>query len=290
MTARQILISRQLRHEGQSGRRNGAISAIARIVIRLLALSMVLILGTLGGCMTQVDGQSQVNVEEAVKNRVAAGLEYLRTNQPIEARQHLVRALELDDRSASTHNAMALLYRYEQDQAREEYHYQQALRADRNYSPARNNYGTLLYEQGRYADAIEQFRAAGEDPRSSSRAAAYANMGRTYVALGQKEEARQVFTRSLRIDPDAVLPFYELAKLHLDMDEPRAAQRYYQQYLDRIGQQTPRSIWLGIRIADGLGDLDQIASLELVLRQRFPSSAEFRAWQSWRNSERGPHE
>jgi len=148
----------------------------------------------------------------------------------------------------------------------------------------------LLYEQGRYADAIAQFRLAGEDPRSSSRAAAYANMGRSYQALGQLEEAQQAFSRSVRIDPDAVEPLYELARLHLAMGELRSAQRYYQQYLERIGQQTPRSIWLGIRIADRSGDLDQLASLELALRQRFPSSAEFRAWQSWRNSEGRPHE
>ena len=116
------------------------------------------------GCVTVDSGQREVKVDDAVTSRVAAGLQYMQQGNPSEARRHFSRALAHNDDSAVAHNAMALLYKYENDPEREEFHYKKALRADRNFAPALNNYGTMLYSRGAYQDALEKFERSANDP------------------------------------------------------------------------------------------------------------------------------
>lgn len=253
---------------------------------RVLLLTLLLFTGGFSGCVTTVDGAREVNIDEAVENRVAAGLEYLQLGQPSEARQHLSRAIDLDNRSAAAHNAMALLYRYERDPEREERHYRLALKADRDYAPAQNNLGTLLFNQDKYREALQQFERAAENPRNPSRGIALENVGRTYLALEMREEAMQAFNRAVRVNPQALVSLIELSKMYFDDDNLRAANGYYIEYLERAGQQSPSSLWLGIRIAAAMDDEDRVASYEMLLRQKFADTAEYRAWRAWRDKRR----
>ena len=245
-------------------------------------LVALLLMAFLSGCVRTYEGRGEVRVDEAVQNRVAAAMEYLQMGQPREARQHLTRALALDNRSVIAHNAMALVYQFEGDDKNEEHHYRQALRADRHFSPARNNYGTLLFRQERYSEALRQFKRAAADSAYGGRGIAYENMGRCYLAMDQREDARAAFNRALRLNPDAVRPLLELADIHFQDGQTRAAVNYYQQYISRGIEQNARTLWLGIRIAAAAGDGDSQASYELALRQRFPGSREYRAWRQWR--------
>lgn len=159
-----------------------------RRLIRLLLMSTAAL--ALAGCMVASGGR-EIKVDEAVQHRVAAGMEYLQLGKPVEARQHLSRAIMLDDHSAAAHNAMALLYKYEGDQQREEFHYRKALRADKGYAPARNNYGILLYLRGDYRGAAREFERVANDSTYSGRGPAFENLGRSYLALGQKAKAME---------------------------------------------------------------------------------------------------
>lgn len=258
-----------------------ATSHCRAVCARLVLASLMLL--CLAGCVrTYEQGRPVVKVDEAVQNRVAAAMEYLQLGQPREARQHLARALSLNDESVIAHNAMALLYQYEGDDEREEHHYRQALRSDSRFSPARNNYGTLLFRQGRYEEAIEQFERAANDPDYGGRGLAYENMGRCYIAMGREDDAISAFNRAIRLNSAALRPFLELASLHMKNGNERVADNYYQQYLARGGEQNARALWLGIRISAATGNEDDMASYELALRQRFPDSREFREYREWR--------
>ena len=250
-----------------------------RRLIRLLPILIAVL--WLAGCMV-ASSSREIKVDEAVQHRVAAGMEYLQLGKPVEARQHLSRAIELDDGSAAAHNAMALLYKYEGDQQREEFHYRKALRADKSYAPARNNYGILLYLRGDYRGAAREFERVANDSTYSGRGPAFENLGRSYLALGQKTKAMEAFNRALRLVPDPRASLLELAAIHLDDGNLRLADRYYQQYAAGANPQTAAALWLGIRLAAASGDHDRQAGYELTLRQMYPNSAEFRAWRDWR--------
>ncbi|MED5388701.1 MAG: type IV pilus biogenesis/stability protein PilW [Pseudomonadota bacterium] len=246
----------------------------------------LLIAGLLStGCVTVESGKREVKIDDAVTSRVAAGLQYLQQGEPSEARRHFSRALALNEDSAVAHNAMALLYKYEQDPEREEFHYRQALRADRNYAPALNNYGTLLYSRGDFQDALEKFERAANDPSYQGRGSAWANMGRCYRKLGNDEAAQKAFVKAIRLNPRAVTPNLELAELYFEKERMRMSWDYYQQYLQRTEGQSARSLWLGIRLASDLGYEDQQSSYELALENLYRRSAEYREWQQWKASQ-----
>lgn len=249
-------------------------------LIRRLALGCALLL--IVGCTTQTG--PEIRVDEAVSSRVAAGMQYLQQGEPSEARRHLSRALDLNDRSAMAHNAMALLYNYEDDPEREEHHYRRALRADRNYAPALNNYATLLYSRGEYRRALEMFTRAANDPSYEGRGSAWFNIGRCHLRLDDAEQAHHAFTRSIRLNPGASQPNLELAALDFAAGRTSRSWGYFQQYTQRGGVQTPRSLWLGIRIADALDLQDQQSSFELALANRFSHSPEHRQWQDWKTA------
>ncbi len=240
------------------------------------------------GCVRTNDGVREVRTDEAVANRVSAALEYLQMDRPNEARQHLVRALEMDNRNARAHNAMALLYRYEDDAEREEEHYRKALRADRDYAPARTNYGTMLLREGRYREAVRELRRAADNQAYDRRALAYEHLGRAHVQLEQPEEALAAFNRAVRLDRNAVRPYLELARLHHEKGNFRTAANYFGEYTNRVGgvdNQGPRALWIGIRIAEANGNRRERETMERVLEEEFPRSPEFRAWREWREQE-----
>ncbi|WP_290539098.1 type IV pilus biogenesis/stability protein PilW [Alcanivorax sp.] len=246
----------------------------------------LLIAGLLAtGCVTVESGQREVNVDNAVTSRVAAGLQYLQQGDPSEARRHFSRALAHNDDSAVAHNAMALLYKYENDPEREEFHYRKSLKADSNYAPALNNYGTMLYSRGDYQGALEKFKRAANDPSYQGRGSAWANMGRCYRELGDEEAAKKAFIKAIRLDSRAVTPNLELAELYYKEERMRMGWDYYQQYLQRSGRQSARSLWLGIRLANDLGYEDQQSSYELALENIYRRSAEYREWQNWKASQ-----
>jgi type IV pilus assembly protein PilF len=245
---------------------------------------ILLALGLMAGCATDPNAP-RVNIDDAVTTRVAAGLQYLQQRNPSEARRHFSRALALNPDSPEAHNAMALLYSYERDQEKEEEHYRKALKADGDYSPALNNYGTLLYTKGRYKEALEKFKRAANDANYEARGSAFSNMGQCYQALDEPGKAKAAFIKALRLNPRSVTASLELARLYLAEDNYRQGWDYYQQYSGRIGRPSADGLWVGIRLAAALGRNNEQSSYELALQNLYRNSREHRLWQEWRSGQ-----
>lgn len=220
--------------------------------------------------------------ERAVANHVTAGMEYLRLGQPANARRHLVKAIKINDSSAEAHNALALLYRYEVDDEREEHHYRKALRANPDFAPARNNYGIFLVRQKRYDDALKQFSRAAENVTYENRAIAYENMGRIYMLRDETELAIDAFNKALRLNPSGAGPTLDLAELYFKSGDIKSADFYYSNFARQANPQPARALWLGIRIAAELQQVDRVASYELALEKLYPQSPEYQEWKKWR--------
>ncbi len=242
-------------------------------IIMLLALSM-------SACVTVP--QKEIDIDKAVSTHVRAGMEYLRQRNAQDASRHFVKALELNKRSAEAHNAMALLYRYEGDDEREEYHYKKALRSDSNFAPAQNNYGIFLAQRHRDKEALEHFQVAANQQGYENRAIAYENIGAISLKMGDEEEAIEAYSKSLRLRPENSAPALELAQIFFRRGELKAADFYYSNFARQMTTQSARALWLGIQIAAELKQSDRVASYELALKNLYPNSEEFRAWKKWR--------
>jgi len=238
------------------------------------AMTLALWLGLLAGCVTE----STNTREPAPKSqRLQAHLDlargYLEQRDFNRALSPLKMALDIDPRSAEANTLMAVLYQSQGEPDLAEEYYRQALRYEPRHAMALNNYGTFLYAQGRFEDALEPLRRLVQDPNYRERAVAYQNLGLTELKVGNTQRAREAFERALSFNTVLPRSGLELADLAYAAGEYRDASRYYDMFRSRA-RQTPRSLCLGLRLARRAGDEDQRASYEIALKNLYPDSAE----------------
>ena len=225
-------------------------------------------------CITETTGglPPPAPVEERLQAQLDLARGYLAQRDWSRARGPLANALELDPRSVETHVLYAVLYENEGEPGIAEQYYQRALKIAPNDSQALNNYGTFLYGQGRYQDALVPLRRLVKDTEYHLRAQAYENLGLTEIRLGNFDEAKAAFVRSLELNFAQSRSSLELADLHYAEGDFTTAQEYYVGYLN-LSRQTARSLCLGMKLGAVAGDDDQIASYGMQLRNLHPQAA-----------------
>ncbi len=228
---------------------------------------------TISGTAFKADRQAEV------ERRVEAATAYLEKGNTEQAVVHLRRALELDPQSAPVHNALAQVFWRTGEYELATEHFRRAIAADPKFSRARNNFAAFLYERGDTHGAIRELEQVVADTLYESRATAFANLGRAYSKVGETARAEEMLQRSLKMDARQWPALLELAFIEHDRGNNLAATRYYEQFRATApGQQSPRSLLLGVRLARGTGDRDAEASYALQLRNLYPESAEYREY------------
>jgi DNA-binding winged helix-turn-helix (wHTH) protein/TolB-like protein/Tfp pilus assembly protein PilF len=131
------------------------------------------------------------------------------TRYPL-ARAAARKAVELDDRSAEAHNALAFVtYKSEWNWAESEREFQRAIARDPNLVLAHHWYGEMLKLIGRFDDAKAQFHRARElDPLS---VAVRVDFARMLTRLGGAREALQLTEEGLAVNPAELRLYRERA-------------------------------------------------------------------------------
>lgn len=246
-----------------------------------LRVALLLLLAGLAGCVSTgtVDPlKTEEGRQQARDAYIQLGIGYVQQGTASRAKTPLRKALELDPRSADAHAALALVFQTEVENELADKHYREAL-ASRRDARILNNYGSFLFEQKRYAEALERFTQASEDNLYPERARVFQNMGMTALKLNQPEQAEKYFTRALRLDSRQPGALLELALMAYDAKQYVPAKAYYDSY-SQLAEQSARSLLLGIRLADIHGDRDRAASLALQLKRLYPGTAEYQQYLS----------
>jgi len=179
----------------------------------LRAALLLLLTGLLAGCVSSGSTdplRTDEGRQQARDAYIQLGIGYLQQGAAARAKTPLRKALEIDPNSADAHAALALVFQTEMENELADKHYREAL-SSRKDARILNNYGSFLFEQKRYPEAMERFRQASEDNMYSERARVFQNLGMTALQLGQREEAELHFTRSLRLDSRQPRALLELA-------------------------------------------------------------------------------
>ena len=242
----------------------------------LMCLSLLL-----AGCVNVQKMEQKKDIDDAVAARVKAAMEYLRYDQPNEAKRHLSDAVSMRPKSPMVQNGLAMLYRYLHDPANEEAHLKLALKYDSAYAPARNNYGIMLASQKRYPEAIKQFELAASDLDNAGSGLAYANLGRCYELTGDQDKAIWAYQKSILLNSAGPDIYLNLASIYFGRSDYTSAQRYYDSYIKFQNPQGPDGLWLGIRLAAQANNSNAQSSYELALKNLYPNSAQYQAWQKW---------
>lgn len=241
----------------------------------LLLLSFVVGSLAAGGCVTQSEGgmRDPATPETRVQAQLDLARGYLEQGNTERARKALNKALEIDSRSVEAHVLLAVLNAAEGEDDLAERHFKTALGMAPRNAQALNNYGSFLYAKGRYQEAVQHFRTLVKDTDYRARAQAYENLGLAELRIGDVQSARESFSRSLQLSfaqPQASL---ELAQISYDAGDYQSASEYYDGFRSQA-RQTPRSLCLGMKLAQQAGDTDRMASYALALNNLFPDSAE----------------
>lgn len=250
--------------------------------VTVVTMFSVTVLLVLSGCVTETHRVGRpVDLEKSLQAHVDLGLGYMAQGNLARAKEKLNRAMEIDPNAATVHNAYALLFQLENETEIAEQHFLRAIRLDPKYSAARNNFGAFLFSEGRYKEAIEQLEVGAQDPFYRSRSQVFENLGVCYLKTGDKKSAKEAFDHATSLNPRQTRSILELAELAYEQQDYSQAQNLYKRYL-AISEQSARSLWLGIRVAQIFQKNDELASYALMLKNIFPASLEYKMYQESR--------
>ncbi|VXC99529.1 Pilus assembly protein PilW [Pseudomonas sp. 8Z] len=249
----------------------------------LLRSSLVLLLvSLLSACVTTGDVsplKTEKGRKEAVDAYVQLGIAYIQQGDTQSAKVPLKSALDIDSSNADAHAALALAFQVEMEPKLADEHYRKALSQRPGDARLLNNYGGFLFEQKRYKEANENYLKASEDNLYPERSRVFENLGLTALQLGQREQAKEYFQRSLRLSNRQPRALLEMAQLSYEDREYVPARSYYDAYSE-IAPQNARSLLLGVRLAGVFEDRDKAASLGLQLKRLYPASEEYQQYLS----------
>lgn len=202
---------------------------------------------------------------KTAEKRLQLGVEYMRFGRNDIAMEKFQKALELDENYADAHNALAVLYERlgKNDKAKE--HYQTALALEPQNSDIQNNYGQFLCKQGLAEEADKHFLLAVGNNLYKTLEIPYTNAGKCALRNKQPKKAEAYFQKALQANSEFALALYHLAEISYDNQNYIKAHDYLNRYL-RDELHTPKTLWLGIRIAQALNDSKTEANYKRLLR------------------------
>lgn len=243
---------------------------------------LLLLVSLLTACVTTGDVDpmnTDKGRKEAVNAYVQLGIAYIQQGDTQRAKVPLKNALDIDSSNADAHAALALAFQVEMEPKLADEHYRKALSQRPDDARLLNNYGGFLFEQKRYKDANEIYLKAAEDNLYPERSRVFENLGLTALQLGQREQAKEYFQRSLRLSSRQPGALLEMAQLSYEDRAYVPARSYYDAYSE-LAPQNARSLLLGARLAEVFEDRDKAASLGLQLKRLYPASQEYQQYQS----------
>lgn len=243
---------------------------------------LLLCLTSLFGCVSSgnVDPLStSKGRDDARAAYVQLGIGYLQQGQTERAKVPLKKALEMNSSDPDANAALGLVFQSEMEPELADQYFRKALSSSHNDARILNNYGSFLYEQKQYKEAYERFQQATEDNLYPERSRVYENLGLTAVKLGQRDVAREHFTKALHLDRQLPRSLLEMAELSYEDGHYVPAREYYDRF-SKLSEQNARSLLLGTRLGKIYDDRNKVASYGLLLKRLYPGTPEYQQYLS----------
>ena len=147
-------------------------------------LASIFMLG-LGGCVTTTESvfTEDASPEKTLERRVALARQYIGERNWEDAKRNLQLAVDIDPKNAEVYEAYALVYQSTGEYELAEESYKTAIKLQRDFSRARNNYAAFLFSRERYRDAEVQLEFVVNDTLYNARPNAFINLGLVRLKL-----------------------------------------------------------------------------------------------------------
>ena len=256
----------------------------------LTACSAVVCIWALHGCATNTSpavsdadaGLVTPSDEPESRRRARIRLElasnYFELGQTAVALDEVKQSLSADPSYADAFNLRGLIYMRLNDYPQAEDSFRRALSLRANDANILHNYGWLMCQQQKYAEADAYFSRAIANPAYAARGKTWMARGLCQSGAGQFPEAEQSLLKAYEFDAANPVVGYHLAALLLRRSELSRAQ-FYIRRLNNSDFANSESLWLGIKVERALGDVVAMRQLAAQLRKRFPDSRELSAYE-----------
>ncbi len=265
--------------------------ALLLFVFNLQACAPISAVGAIGSTITNAayneaerrNKSSYVSPEqrrlEIARANLKLGIAYMQNGQLDKAFEKLDRGMLAKRDYAPLHNAMGLLHsRMGQDEMAERY-FHTAIDLEPDNSSFKNNYGLFLCQHQRYDEADDIFTQAAENPLYATPEIALTNAGTCAKSNGDISQAEIYFDQAIRQNANVSQALIQMTEIKYDRGEYDSAHFYLERYKS-ISNHTPKSLWLGVKISEQLGNRDDASSYALLLKNRFPDTDEAALLQS----------
>lgn len=230
---------------------------------------------TSAGMVTPSD---EPDTRRRARIRLELASNYFENGQTAVALDEVKQALAVDPTYADAFNLRGLIFMRLNDLAQADDSFRRALALRGGDPNLQHNYGWLLCQQQKFADADQQFVRALASPAYMARAKTLMARGLCQSSAGQFTEAEQSFLKAYELDAANPVVGYHLASLLLRRNELSRAQFYIRRVNN--GQfANSESLWLGIKVERAIGDTVAMRQLADQLRKRFPESRELGAYE-----------
>ncbi len=207
------------------------------------------------------------------------GAGYYAQRQLAVALDEFTTATQIDPGYSQAHNGLGLVYSALREDDKAEASFRRAVQLEPGNSESHNNFGTFLCSRGRIDDSIKEFLTALKNPLYPTPESAWLNAGICSLKKGDDKNAETYLQNALLAQPGLNSANYHLANLYFSRGDFARANKYIQPALQDANA-SPDTVLLGLRLARALGDRNTEASLGLLLRNKFPNTAQAGAAES----------
>lgn len=232
--------------------------------------------GRASGGTEIVTPSDETDVHRRARIRLELAANYFGNGQTTVALDEVKQALAINPAYADAYNLRGLIFLRLNDLPQAEDSFRRALGLRASDPDTLHNYGWLLCQQQKYAEAQQFFERALAIPTYTARNKTLMAQGLCLERAGQVVEAERVLTRAYELDAGNPVVGYNLAALIFRRGDAKRAQ-FYIRRLNNSDLGNAESLWLGIKIERALGDGVAMRQLGDQLRKRFPESKELLA-------------
>jgi type IV pilus assembly protein PilF len=245
-----------------------------------LAMAIFLSLGGCAGKQTAAQNASGVftasdepESRKRASNHLQLAVVYFTDGKTNISLDETKQAIAADPNWFEGYNMRGLIYWRMKEFGLADTSFQKALGLNPQSAEVKHNYGVLLCDQGRVAEAVRMFGAAAASPEYGERSNTLISQGTCQMKNGQPAEAEASFQRSLEINPSNPLASYNLGLLLFQRGEFARSQQFVRR-LNNSESASAESLWLGVKVERRLDNREAMAQLGTQLRKRFPQSRE----------------
>ncbi|WP_399677055.1 type IV pilus biogenesis/stability protein PilW [Xenophilus sp.] len=218
------------------------------------------------------------NMQRRAELRMQLALGYFQQGQPEVALGEVNQALAADPNLAAAYNLRGLIHMRLDEPEKAEDSFRRAIALKPRDADARHNYGWLLCQQKRYADASREFAAALAVPTYQEASKTLMTQGVCQMQAGDRAGAEKTLMQAYEMDAGNPVIGYNLALLLYQRGD-FARTQFYVRRINNGPTANAESLWLGIRTERRLGNREAVGQLGTQLQRRFPQSREALAYE-----------